>query len=126
MADAVTTQVLIDTPQTLVIKLTNFSDGTGESAVVKVDPANYGGSTNFKLMGIWYSTVTMNVRLLWDATTPVTLMNLPANYAEDMCFDKFGGIQNDGGSGVTGKIKLTTIGHAANAAYTIILRLKKV
>ena len=37
MADAVTSQTLVDGHQTAVFKFTNISDGTGESEVVKVD-----------------------------------------------------------------------------------------
>ena len=37
MADAVTSQTIIDGPKTVVMKFTNVSDGTGESAVKKVD-----------------------------------------------------------------------------------------
>ena len=37
MADAVTSQTIIDGPKTAVLKFTNVSDGTGESAVKKVD-----------------------------------------------------------------------------------------
>ena len=33
MADAVTSQTLVDGPRDLVMKFTNLSDGTGESAV---------------------------------------------------------------------------------------------
>jgi len=36
MADAVTSQSLDDNPKTAVLKFTNVSDGTGESAVKKV------------------------------------------------------------------------------------------
>ena len=37
MADAVTSQTIVDGDRYAVIKLTNVSDGTGESAVTKVD-----------------------------------------------------------------------------------------
>ena len=37
MADAVASQTLVDDNRRAVIKLTNISDGTGESAVTKVD-----------------------------------------------------------------------------------------
>ena len=37
MADAVTSQTIIDGSKTAVLKFTNISDGTGESDVVKVD-----------------------------------------------------------------------------------------
>jgi hypothetical protein len=37
MADAVASQVVFDGSKTAVMKFTNISDGTGESAVIKVD-----------------------------------------------------------------------------------------
>ena len=37
MADAVTSQTLVDGDKTAVLKFTNISDGSGESAVKKVD-----------------------------------------------------------------------------------------
>ena len=37
MADAVTTQTIIDGERNCIMKFTNVSDGTGESAVAKVD-----------------------------------------------------------------------------------------
>ena len=37
MADAVTSQTIVDNDKTLVMKFTNISDGSGESAVKKVD-----------------------------------------------------------------------------------------
>lgn len=37
MADAVTTQTIQDGPSTAIFRFTNVSDGTGESAVAKID-----------------------------------------------------------------------------------------
>ena len=37
MADAVTSQTIVDTDKRAIIKLTNLSDGSGESSVQKVD-----------------------------------------------------------------------------------------
>ena len=37
MADTVTSQTILNTPYRLVMKFTNVSDGSGESAVNKVD-----------------------------------------------------------------------------------------
>ena len=37
MADTVTTQTIIDGERNCIMKFTNVSDGTGESAVAKVD-----------------------------------------------------------------------------------------
>ena len=46
MADAVTSQTLIDGERTAVLKFTNISDGTGESAVKKVDVSALSSSGN--------------------------------------------------------------------------------
>jgi hypothetical protein len=46
MADAVTSQTLIDGPTHTVMKFTNISDGTGESAVTKVDVSGLQTSQN--------------------------------------------------------------------------------
>ena len=37
MADAVASQTIVATDKRAIIKLTNLSDGSGESAVAKVD-----------------------------------------------------------------------------------------
>ena len=37
MADTVTSQTIVDGPRNCIMKFTNVSDGTGESAVAKVD-----------------------------------------------------------------------------------------
>mgnify|MGYP003313126533 CR=1 FL=1 len=37
MADTVTSQTIVNGPSKLIMKFTNTSDGTGESAVKKVD-----------------------------------------------------------------------------------------
>ena len=40
MADAVTSQTLMDGERVAIMKFTNISDGTGETAVTKVNVAN--------------------------------------------------------------------------------------
>ena len=40
MVDAVTSQTLLDNKTRLIMKFTNISDGTGESAVTKVTASN--------------------------------------------------------------------------------------
>ena len=42
MADAVTSQTIVDGERNCVMKFTNVSDGTGESAVAKVDVSALG------------------------------------------------------------------------------------
>ena len=46
MADAVTSQTLSDGGTTAVVKLTNISDGSGESSVAKVDVSGLTSSSD--------------------------------------------------------------------------------
>ena len=131
MADAVTSTTIVDGERLAVIQLTNTSDGTGESAVTKVDVSALSSSRNgqacsgVKLARIVYSTFGMSVKLLWDATTDTICWDLNADYTTDEDFTGFGGIQNTSGSGKTGDIKLTTTGHSASDSYVIVLTLIK-
>lgn len=125
MADTVTSQTLIDGKKNVVMKFTNVSDGTGESAVLKVDVSTLDGApTRVRIDKVHYSVAGMVATLLWDATTDVRIMDLQG----DGCFDakKFGGLYNNAGTGVTGDILLTTTGHSLNDSYTIILEMSKI
>lgn len=125
MADAVSTQTIIDGEKNAVIKLTNLSDGTGEAAVVKVSVAGLSGTpSRVSIKRIHYDVNGMVVTLLWDATTDVRILEL-GNNCGMLDFDKFGGLPNNGGAGVTGDISLTTTGHTAGDSYSIILELRK-
>ena len=45
MADAVTSTTILDSDKDFIVQLTNVSDGTGESAVAKVDVSALKSST---------------------------------------------------------------------------------
>jgi len=130
MPDAVTSQTLFNGSRRLVVKLTNTSDGTGESGAVKVDvsaiqaDARFGSVSEVKVNKITYDTTGMTVSLLWDATTDVVFATLSGNGCIDMT-DK-GGIKNNSGDGKTGDILLTTTGHTSGDTYTIILEMVKI
>jgi len=68
MADAVATQTIQDGQKMVVQKFTNVSDGTGESAVVKVDvsalAANARGDacTGVTIEKIWWQCIGMKVQ----------------------------------------------------------------
>ena len=127
MADAVTSNTLMDSDRVAIIQLTNTSDGTGESAVKKVDvsalSANSAGQacTGVRLAKIVYSTFGMSVKLLWDASTDTICWDLNENYTDSEDFTEFGGIRNTAGSGKTGDIMLTTTGHTNGDSYVIVL-----
>jgi hypothetical protein len=126
MADAVTTQILVDGAKNAVIKFTNVSDGTGEAAVIKVDvSALTGAPAGVKINRIKASTFGMGVNVLWDATADVLAWHIPADQDVDQDFTWFGGIINNAGAGITGDINFTTTGAAIGDIYSIILELQK-
>lgn len=126
MADAVASQTLVDGPRNVVMKFTNVSDGTGESAVLKVDVSGLSGApTRVRIDRIHYATSGMGVRILWDATTDVDVFLIGPDQTGCMDFTGFGGLVNNAGTGVTGDIMLTTVGHTSGDVYSIILEMSK-
>ena len=136
MADAVTSQTLVDTDKRAVVKLTNLSDGSGESAVKKVDVSALNSHpdgtacSRVTIDQIWYDVGGMRVALEWNASTNVVCMVLGGSAAAGnvhghMDFRSFGGIKNNAGSGIDGDIDLTTNGHTNLDHYTIVLELRK-
>ena len=131
MADTVASQTLADGPKTAVLKLTNISDGTGESAVTKVDVSALQTSaagdtcTGVTIERIWWQCIGMKVQILWDATTDLFCIELGENQSGDHDYTKFGGLTNNSGSGKTGDVNFTTVGHTSGDTYTVILYLRK-
>ena len=131
MADTVTSQTIQDGERVAVLKFTNVSDGTGESAVKKVDVSalttNSAGEscTSVSIARIYWACVGMRVNIEFDASTNVLAMPLPADSTGDEYYDLFSGIPNNAGSGITGDIDFTTVGHSSGDAYSIILVLNK-
>lgn len=126
MADAVTSQVLVDGDANVVMKFTNVSDGTGEAAVLKVDVSTlFNVPTSVRIDRIIAHTNGMGVNILWDATTDVVCFTVAQNAFADHDFRCFGGLKNNAGAGITGNIMFTTVGHTAGDSYTIILHMRK-
>ena len=132
MADAVTTTSVIDGDKRAVIYCTNTSDGTGEAAVVKVDVSslsslqNGTACTGVRLEKVVFSTAGMAVKLLWDATTDVIAVELPADYSSTLDYSNVSGLPNvAAASGKTGDIVLTTLGHTSVDTYSIVLHCLK-
>ena len=132
MADTVTTQIIEDGERNAVIKFTNVSDGTGESAVAKVDvsalAANSSGvsCSEVRVMRISHAIVGMSVQMFFDASSNVLLMELAESSNGHLDFRNIGGIPNNAGSGKTGDILFTTKGHSSGDTYSIVLELVKV
>lgn len=137
MADAVTSQVLHDGPQNLIMRFTNVSDATGEAAVPKVDPSTvqpYAVSghgqprrpTELRIEKIAFKTFGMSVEILWHATADVRAFLIPESSADEIDFEPMGGLSNNAGAGKNGNIKFTTVGAAAGDRYDITLWMRKV
>ena len=132
MADAVTTQTIIDGERNCIMKFTNVSDGSGESAVAKVDvsalAANSRGvsCSEVRVMRISHSVVGMSVQLFLNATSNVLLMEQAESSNGHMDFKDFGGLSNNAGSGKNGDILFTTKGHSSGDTYSIVLEMVKV
>ena len=128
MADAVTATTVIDGGRTAVIYCTNTSDGTGESAVVKVDASALSSSqdgtacTGVRIEKIVFSNVGMGVKILWDASTDVIAAQLPADYSDTLDYSDISGLPNVAASGgKTGDIQFTTVGHTSGDTYSIVV-----
>ena len=127
MADTVNSLVLVNQPPYYTIRLTNVSDGTGESAVVKVDKSGLVDIDGLEpvaldLIGVEWDVGGMNVTILWDHTTPDRAIVLTGQGEWDQSRD--GAIRDPRTAGGTGDILLTTGAHTSGDAYMILLRLK--
>lgn len=131
MPDTVDSKYIFKGTRKACIHLTNVSDGTGESAVVKVDVSGLVGPdgtaptyTNVeKIEGMVQGFTSVNLH--FDATTDDELAILGTGYSY-LDWTDAGGNVDPKSTGTTGDIVLTTVGAAANATYdiTITFRLK--
>ena len=103
MADAVATQTIQDGAQHAIFRFTNVSDGTGESAVTKIDVS---GLTTNPVTGMSCSSVSID-------------------WADEFDFSDFSGIPDNAGTGATGDVKFTTVGHSSGDVYTIVMTVIK-
>ena len=131
MADAVASQTLLDGERMAIMKFTNTSDGTGETNVVKVNPASLapsaaGGACDaVTITKITALTHGMEVQLKWKATTPVIIETIPQYTTSSQDFEKIGGIVNNAGTGKDGAITFTTLDASAGDTYTVVLEMVK-
>ncbi len=127
MADTVSTVTAWDGKARgdYITRFTNQSDGTGESAVAKIDVSallNPAGETATKVQieRIEYAVNGFNyVHIYWDHTSDVTVAVLPLGSGV-MDFTSFGGF-NDPGAGGTGDVTFTTDGAIDGASYDMTI-----
>ena len=131
MADAVTSQTIHDGERKAVLKFTNASDGTGESAVKKVDvsalAANSAGLScnRVTINKIWWQCNGMSVKIEFDATANVLAIGVSEDSNGYHDYSNFSGIPNNAGAGITGDLDFTTVGHTSGDTYMVVLELIK-
>ena len=130
MADTVTTQTIADTSGVkYVAKLTNISDGTGESLVTKVDASALTFMTedgNRKIAKIWWSVNTTNnksaVELVWAGATNATALVLSGQGYWDL--RTAGNEILNNATTPTGDVLLSTRDFVVGDSYTIIVEFR--
>ena len=131
MADAVSTQVLVDNQTQAIILFTNISDGTGESLVTKVNVANLAANalgqacTGVSVQKIHTACHGLEVRMYWGASTNVFFFGTAQNNQYTFDFSNFGGLVNSAGAGKTGNILFSTADQSLGDTYSIVLEMKK-
>ncbi len=130
MADTVSTQTIADTAGVkYVIKMTNLSDGSGETNVKKIDASE----TTFmsvdgerRLSRVYYSVnvsdAKSGVELIWDGATNSTALFLSGQGTIDLRTDG-NSFKNDATT-PTGDVLLSTKNFAKGDNYSIIVEFR--
>ena len=139
MADAVTSQTIIDTDKRAVIKLTNISDGTGESSVKKVDvsalnarSADSAACSRVTIDQVWYDVGGLRAALEFDATSNVVGLVLggsaaAGNVSGHWDYRSFGGIKTDKSNNTNESDVNFVVPGAADSGnmYTVVAEFRK-
>ena len=130
MDDTVTTQTIADTSGVkFVAKLTNLSDGSGETLVKKIDASELtfmSEDGNRSLARVYYSINTSDrksgVEILWDGATNATALFLSGQGFMDFRTD--GNSIPNNATTPTGDVLLSTKNFASGDNYTIIVEFR--
>ena len=130
MADTVTTQTIADTSGVkFVAKLTNLSDGSGETLVKKIDASELtfmSEDGNRSIARVYYSINTSDrksgVEILWDGVTNATALFLSGQGFMDFRTD--GNSITNNATTPTGDVLLSTKNFASGDNYTIIVEFR--
>ena len=128
MVDTVNTQIVFDGIRRYTAHLTNESDGTGETAVQKVDISTLtdgaGETATYSTVDlVEYSVWGFNyVTLEWDHTVNDEIAVLFGQGVADWV--AFGGKTDPQSTGGTGDLVVTTDGGADGSGYDITIHLR--
>jgi len=128
MVDKVNTNVIFNGSKRYTLQILNVSDGTGESAVVKVDKSALTGTLGAAPNDLALEEIQWNIQgftrvdLYWDHTTDDEMLSLSGNGYKDM--REYGYIIDPQTAGGTGDVLLTTVGAASGDSYDITMSFK--
>ena len=128
MADTVDVQVIHSGPRRYVVRLSNYSDGTGEIDAIKVDKSTLTGPVGAEPSKLVIEEIEWNLQgfnyviLEWDRTADqeIAVLGTSSGYKN---YRPVGGLC-DNATGGTGDIVLTTSGATAGASYDITLAVR--
>jgi hypothetical protein len=126
MSNSVSVQITEDGPRNTVAKVVIYADTSDVSSTLVLDPAalvtTNPPSNRLRIDEVQYSVQDgWYVNLFWDASTQKHITDL-AGRGTFLIGSPFGGWINDAGTGVTGKINMTTTGYTSGtmaASFTI-------
>ncbi len=140
MADTanIVLRTMINGYRNVVVRASLVSDGSGLTAYKLYDASSAGiysviapggqivyPGIHSKLVGLDYDVQDMKINLLWDATTPESILAL-GSAPEDFDWKRMGGLPVPPGLvGATGSILITTINQAPQSTFALILYIRK-
>lgn len=128
MANSTSIQVLEDGPRNVVVKFEGVLDTSDLASTTVIDPATLSQidaafNRNASMVAISHVIFEiedgLSVNLFWDATTPVRIGEYVGR--GDAKYFKLSPLQNNAGTGVTGKITATTQGWASTTILSFIM-----
>jgi len=125
MADAVIAKTLRNTDTVAAFLFGNASDGTGESAVTKVDiSALTMAATQVRITKLLWGCDGMQVKILFDHNSDDLVAILAGN--GHIGQEKDEPIYDPASAGGPGDILFTTAGQSAGDGYTVYMEIEKV
>lgn len=118
--DTVSSKTLWTGNKSAQFAFTNLSDGTGESAVQKIDISTLPGSpTAIVINKAWFAINGMAVQVLFDHATDDLILTLAGTGYYD--FTQIGGLKDPSAGTSTGDLLFTTQGHSGTDTYSVVL-----
>jgi hypothetical protein len=138
MANTITNKTVYAGANRVIKYITLVSDGSQETNTVLYDSSVIATAVGLadpltsNIESVYASVSaasTARIKLNWDATTPVLALDIPpvtsivkADFRRHI---PIGGLPNQGGTGITGDITLTTTGLASGDLMTLVLEIKR-